>query len=78
MTRFDYIDHGLLSTFVERWHIKTPSFHLSICVISITLDDVSCILHLPITSRLLNHALVQIIDALDLMVTQVEVNSGKT
>ena len=43
------LDRGLVSAFVERWHIKTSSFHMPVGEMTITLDDVSCLLHLPIT-----------------------------
>ena len=41
-------DRGLISSFVERWHGETSSFHLSVWEVSITLDDVASLLHLPI------------------------------
>ncbi|KAH1193372.1 Protein MAIN-LIKE 1 [Glycine max] len=43
---------GLISAFVERWHSETSTFHLPVGELTITLDDVSLILHLPITSAL--------------------------
>ncbi|KAH1220965.1 Protein MAIN-LIKE 1 [Glycine max] len=51
-------DPGLISAFVERWHNETSTFHLSVGELTITLDDVSSLLHLPITGALHNfHAL---------------------
>ncbi|XP_006586486.2 protein MAIN-LIKE 1-like [Glycine max] len=41
-------DRGLLSVFVERWHRETSSFHLPVGELTITLDDVSSLLHLPV------------------------------
>lgn len=41
-------DKGLLSAFAERWHSETSSFHLPVGEMTITLDDVSCLLHIPI------------------------------
>ena len=41
-------DRGLLSAFVERWHDQTSSFHLPVGEVTITLDDVASLLHLPI------------------------------
>ncbi|XP_050912717.1 uncharacterized protein LOC127127552 [Lathyrus oleraceus] len=32
--------------FVERWHKETPTFHLSLSDMTITLDDVSSLIHL--------------------------------
>ncbi|KAH1238720.1 putative isoprenylcysteine alpha-carbonyl methylesterase ICMEL1 [Glycine max] len=45
-------DPGLISAFVERWHNETSTFHLPVGELTITLDDVSSILHLPITGAL--------------------------
>ncbi|XP_068492245.1 protein MAIN-LIKE 2-like [Phaseolus vulgaris] len=42
---------GLISAFVERWHAETNSFHLPIGEMTITLDDVSSLLHLPILGQ---------------------------
>ncbi|KAH1093733.1 hypothetical protein GYH30_039456 [Glycine max] len=41
-------DRGLLSAFVERWHQGTSSFHLPVGELTITLDNVSSLLHLPV------------------------------
>ncbi|KAH1232310.1 Protein MAIN-LIKE 1 [Glycine max] len=35
--------------FVEMWHKETSGFHLPIREVTITLDDVASLLHLPIT-----------------------------
>ncbi|XP_028220302.1 uncharacterized protein LOC114401927 [Glycine soja] len=43
---------GLIFAFVERWHGKTSTFHLPVGELTITLDDVSSVLHLPITDAL--------------------------
>ncbi|XP_006605149.1 protein MAIN-LIKE 1-like [Glycine soja] len=45
-------DPGLISAFVERWHNETSTFHLPVGELMITLDDVSSLLHLPITGAL--------------------------
>ncbi|XP_028195151.1 protein MAIN-LIKE 1-like [Glycine soja] len=51
-------DPGLVSAFVERWHSETNTFHLPVGELTITLDDVSSLLHFPITGALHNfHAL---------------------
>lgn len=44
-------DALLLTAFVERWHKKTSSFHLSFGEMTIALDDVSSLFHLPIDDR---------------------------
>ncbi|KAL5141294.1 Protein MAIN-LIKE 1 [Glycine soja] len=41
-------DRGLLSVFVERWHRETSSFHLLVGELTITLDGISSLLHLPV------------------------------
>jgi len=45
-------DPELISAFVERWHGETSTFHLLVGELTITLDDVSSLLHLPITGAL--------------------------
>ncbi|KAI5413924.1 hypothetical protein KIW84_058173 [Lathyrus oleraceus] len=47
-TSLNKIDTNLVFAFVERWHLKTSSFHMPFGEMSITLDDVSCLLHLSI------------------------------
>ena len=44
----DNLDKGLISAFVERWHKETNSFHLPFGEMTITLNDVSCLPHIPI------------------------------
>ncbi|XP_028220395.1 protein MAINTENANCE OF MERISTEMS-like [Glycine soja] len=45
-------DRGLLSAFVEWWQRETSSFHLPVGELTITLDDVSSLLHLPVIGEL--------------------------
>ncbi|XP_050910005.1 protein MAIN-LIKE 1-like [Lathyrus oleraceus] len=47
-TSLTKIDTNLVFTLVERWHLKTSSFHMSFGEMSITLDGVSYLVHLPI------------------------------
>ncbi|XP_047172435.1 protein MAIN-LIKE 1-like [Vigna umbellata] len=49
---YDYVDKGLLLGFIERWHFETSSFHVPVGEMSITLDDVSTLLHLPVLGQL--------------------------
>ncbi|KAL5146561.1 Cleavage stimulation factor subunit 50 [Glycine soja] len=44
----DTDDRGLISSFIERWHRETSSFHLPVGEVSIMLDNVASLLHLPI------------------------------
>ncbi|KAJ1413648.1 Aminotransferase-like, plant mobile domain [Sesbania bispinosa] len=46
------IDRSLISAFTERWHRETSSFHLPVGEMTITLEDVSSLLHLPVIGRL--------------------------
>ena len=41
-------DQRSISSFVERWHQETSTFHLPVGEVSITLDDIASLLHLPI------------------------------
>lgn len=54
--------HSLLRDGIQRQHFL-------ICEMCITLNGISCILHLPITHILLTHDPIHIFDALELMVT---------
>ncbi|XP_072087859.1 serine/threonine-protein phosphatase 7 long form homolog [Arachis hypogaea] len=42
---------GLLSALVERWRLETHTFHLSVGEVTVTLEDVSYILSLPINEE---------------------------
>lgn len=42
------VDKGLMISFVERLHRKTQSFHLPFEEMTLTLDDVSSLLHISI------------------------------
>ncbi|XP_058742488.1 protein MAIN-LIKE 1-like [Vicia villosa] len=62
------VNHGMLSAFVERWQSKTLSFHLPRGEMSITLDDVSFLLHLLIRGRFLDHNRINRDEALVILV----------
>ncbi|MCH98471.1 putative IMP dehydrogenase/GMP reductase, partial [Trifolium medium] len=66
-TNYGIIDHGLMTAFADRWHPETHTFHLPIGEVGITLDDVQCLLHLPITGPFLNHEKMQKYVAVDLV-----------
>jgi len=66
-TNYNQIEHDLISAFAERWHEETLSFHLLFGEMSVTLDDVSCLLHLPIYDMFLSHEFISRDDAVDLM-----------
>lgn len=72
------IDQGLLSVIAERWHEVTSSFHLSIWEMIVTLDDLSCLLHLSIESHMLYHNIyLTRSEAVDLMVELLGSDSGE-
>ena len=53
-------DRGLISSFLERWHRETNSFHLPVGEVTIILDDVASLLHLPIVDE----AVLMLVDLL--------------
>ncbi|CAJ2632042.1 unnamed protein product [Trifolium pratense] len=50
-TSLKFTDPQLISAFVERWHPETSSFHMPFGEMTITLDDVACLLHLPVRGQ---------------------------
>ncbi|KAI5400271.1 hypothetical protein KIW84_065256 [Lathyrus oleraceus] len=54
-TSYVSVNHEMLNAFMERWYTETSSFHLHSGEMSITLDDVSYLLHLSIREKLLDH-----------------------
>ena len=67
-TSYNQLNHGLICAFVERWHKETSSFHLPFGEMTVTLDDVSCLLHIPIDGMLLSHSTITRDEAVDMMV----------
>jgi hypothetical protein len=52
------------------WHKGTSRFHIPSKEITVTLDDVYCLLHLPIEGTLLDHHdIIGKVEAINLMVT---------
>ncbi|MCI55521.1 serine/threonine-protein phosphatase 7 long form-like protein, partial [Trifolium medium] len=43
------------ATFVERWHEETNNFHMPSGEMTVTLDDVRCLMYFPIQERLLDY-----------------------
>jgi len=50
---YESISHGFVCALSERWHEETSSFHLPVGEMTISLDDVACLLGIPITGRFL-------------------------
>jgi len=46
-TGYGNISHGFICALTERWHVETSNFHLPVGKMTITLDDVACLLHSP-------------------------------
>ncbi|XP_058726900.1 protein MAIN-LIKE 1-like [Vicia villosa] len=60
--------------FAERWHPETSSFHLSHSEITITLDDVACLLHLPISGTLIGHGRLTKKEAMEMLIEELDVD----
>jgi hypothetical protein len=67
-TNYSVIDHGLMTAFAKRWHSETNTFHLPIGEATITLDDVQCLLHLPITGPFLDYKRMRGTKGIDMVV----------
>ena len=59
--------------FMERWHKETSSFHLPIGEVTITLDDVVLLLHLPIIGAFHSFEQLHVDDVVDMLVELLEV-----
>jgi len=75
-TNYNMIDHGLICAFVKRWHEETSSFHLPFGEMTITLDDVASLLHIPIDGMLLSHGSISWEKAVELMETYLGSDTG--
>ena len=75
-TNYNLIDHGVICAFVERWHEETSSFHLPFGEMTVIINDVSCLLHIPIDGMLLTHKLISRDDAVDSMVMYLRSDPG--
>ncbi|XP_058746036.1 uncharacterized protein LOC131618897 [Vicia villosa] len=68
------IHNGMLAAFMERWHPETSSFHLPHGEITITLDDVACLLHLPIRGILFRHSRMTKAEAQEMLIAELGVD----
>ena len=73
---YENLDRGLLCAFVERWHAKTSIFHLPVGEMTITLDDVSNLLHLPIVDHFYTQETLEVDSTNDLLVESLRVDHG--
>ncbi|XP_058750767.1 uncharacterized protein LOC131623761 [Vicia villosa] len=67
---FQTIHDGMMMTFAERWHPDTSSFHLPHGEINITLDDIACLLHLPIIGTILGHGRLAKEEAVEMLIEE--------
>ncbi|XP_052728538.1 protein MAIN-LIKE 1-like [Vigna angularis] len=74
---YDYVDRGLLLAFVERFHFETSSFHLPVGEMTLTLDDVSSLLHLPVLGQLCHLEEVDFEDSRCAIVELLGVDGGR-
>ncbi|XP_028220267.1 protein MAIN-LIKE 2-like [Glycine soja] len=65
-------DRRLMFAFVERWHKETSSFHLPVGEVTITLDDVALLLHLPIVGAFHSFEQLHVGDAVEMLVELLE------
>ena len=54
--------------FVERWHKETSYFHFPNGKMTITLNDLTFLLHLPIREKLLDHSIIKRDEVQEMMV----------
>ena len=71
-------DRRLISSFVERWHGETSSFHLPVGEVSITLYDVVSLLHLPIVGVFHTFQPLHVDEAVLMLVGLLEVSEEAT
>ena len=70
-------DRGLTSAFVECWHKETSNFHLPVREVTITLDDVASLLHLPVVGAFYSFELLHVDDTVDMLAELLEVSAAE-
>ncbi|XP_028206320.1 protein MAIN-LIKE 1-like [Glycine soja] len=68
-------DPRLIFAFMERWHRETGTFHLLVGELTITLDNVSSLLHLPISGAFHSFEALSVDEAVFLLMELLEVSS---
>ncbi|KAL5127763.1 Protein MAIN-LIKE 2 [Glycine soja] len=68
-------DKELLYAFAERWHKETSSFHLPVGEVTIALNDVASLLHLPIKGVFHTLDALDVDQAVELLVELLEVST---
>jgi hypothetical protein len=69
LTGYDNISHGLVCAMAERWLQETSNFHMPVGEMTITLDDVACLLGIPVAGRLIQEEDLDHDHVVDLLVT---------
>ena len=69
-TRYENINHGLITALSERWHPETNKFHLPVGETIVTLDDVACLLDILIIGRLIAETNIEYEDGIHLLQTK--------
>ncbi|KAH1232658.1 Protein MAIN-LIKE 2 [Glycine max] len=70
-------NRGLMFAFVECWHKETSSFHLLVGEVTITLDDIASLLHLPVIGAFHNFELLHVNDVVEMLVELLEVSAAE-
>ncbi|KAL5162423.1 Protein MAIN-LIKE 2 [Glycine soja] len=70
-------DWGLMSAFMECRHKETSSFHLPVREMTITLDVVASLLHLPIVRVFHSFKLLHVDDVVEMLVELLEVSAAE-
>jgi len=68
-------DMGLLFVFAESWNKETSSFHISIGEMTVTLNDVASLLHLPIIGAFHTFDAIDVNKIVNLLVMLLEVST---
>jgi len=68
-------DPRLIFAFMERWHRETDTFHLLVGELTITLDNVSSLLHLPISGAFHSFEALSVDEVVFLLMELLEVSS---
>lgn len=49
------VSHAMLTALSARWHEESSSFHLHVGKMTVTLDDVVCLVQIPIEGKIPSH-----------------------
>ena len=71
-------DKGLLFAFAEMWHKETRNFHLQIGELTITLNDMTSLLYLPIIDAFHSFDAIDLEEVVDLLVELLKVSRQYT